>query len=225
MQLNNQALVHMMEGNHNETVGALGTALTNLKMYQELGSAAVSSSVSQHKPLHGNEVQDMSTRLCSIPLSSSSNSSGDYSIFTLFDRALVIPQCPEITGNTDRIMAMLLYNMGLCLHLQATSSGKALEMDGALQLYEMAFSVVEDAWAEFDVDDLMLLLLALFNNMGIIHSSRFENAKTRTCLDWLSTLAANPIFQSLMEKPEYTPFFMNLLVAMKQQTHTCSPAA
>lgn len=221
--LNNQALEYMMLGNHNETVGALGAALSNLRMYQDAVSSC--SSLDQSKlPLHKTVESPKSPPLCSIPLTAPP-ATACTSMFTLFHRALAIPHCNAMEGNTDRIMAVLLYNMGLSLHLQALRSGRTTELNGALQLYEMAFAVVEDAWSELEVNDLMLLLLALFNNMGHIHSSRFDNVKTRTCLDWLKTLAANPVFQALMERPEYAPFFLKLLVSLKQGRHVCSPAA
>lgn len=217
----------MMQGNHDETVGTLGTALSNLKMYQDAVSSSQAAGITDPSklPLH-KTLSSTGSALCSIPLQCPANSENDgTSIFTLFHRALALPQCGVMDGNTDRIMAMLLYNMGLSLHLQATRTGRTAELDGAVQLYEMAFTVVEDAWNKFEVDDLMLLLLALFNNMGHIHSSRFDTHKTHICLDWLRTLAANPVFQSLMKRPEYAPFFMNLLVALKQDTLVCSPAA
>jgi hypothetical protein len=123
-------------------------------------------------------------------------------------------------------MATLLYNLGLALHVNAVNNGKTSELEGALTLYEMSFSVVEDSWSQFDVDDLMLLLLALFNNMGCIHSILFNSKKTKTCVEWLKMLSANPIFLRLMQKTEHAPFFLNLLVVLKQDPFlVCSPAA
>jgi len=264
VDLNNQALSHMMKGDLNETVGTLGTALSNLKMYQDLekvlsasqqqscyapqaqqqqpcfldqyGCSASAPILQQHYapplqvPPSGACCPPMTSVALTIPASLLANtSSTTTSLFGLFHRALTVPNSDALfasKGNTDRVMAMLLYNMGLSVHLQALSSGKNSELDGALQLYEMAFTVVEDSWSNFDnVDDLMLLLMALFNNMGHIHSSRFDLERTQICLDWLRTLAANPMFQSFMAQAEYAPFFMNLLVALKQERHVCSPAA
>ena len=236
VDLNNQAVRFMMQGNHDGTVSMLDTALSNLKMYQDATAIDISG-VSCHVPLHKHKQHKLKTLLdrdnsylCSIPLQAlpsfcSCSSSTNASLFSLFHRAISLPQCARMEGNTDRMIAMLLYNMGLSVHIQATQTGKASELDGALQLYEMAFAVIEDAWGTFEVNDLMLLLLALFNNMGCIHSSRFDHDKTQLCLDWLKTLAANPIFQAIMHRPEYAPFFMNLLVALKQQHHVCAPAA
>jgi len=158
--------------------------------------------------------------------------------FCVFNRALIIHKdelycrgndykasfSTIISHHYDRLLAVLLYNMGLSLHLQSLRSGRSAELKGALDLYEMSLSVVETSWLQFDVDDLMLLMAALFNNLEHIHSNLYNIRQGETCIEWLRVLAGHPPFQKLMQREEYSPFFMNLLVVLKQQS-LMSPAA
>jgi len=286
VDLNNQAVGYLFQGNNDGSVSALGKALSDLQLYRDVETAAKAHFQQQQQQHHQQfqnlecpdfQMQDSSPAsgaplfnngsnssdncggcacptttemptssladklfgekvvpafnnpIRSIPLANpaaeASESSGRFSVFS---HALTIStngaQNCEVSHNYQRFLAVILYNMGLSLHLQALNSGKSMELRGAQDLYEMSFSVVEQAWHEFDVHDLLLLLMALFNNLCHIHSTNYNVAQTETCVDWLKALAAHPTFQSLMGQDLYAPFFMNLLVVLKQQ-QCCSPAA
>jgi hypothetical protein len=279
VELNNQAVGYLLQGNNDGSVCALGKALSDLQLYRDVETAAKAHFQQQQQQQQSFlefpdvQMQESSNGASGVPLFNSSDCGGcacptttemattsladklfgekaapavnnpirsipvanpaaeaseSSGRFSVFSHALTIStnntnNC-EVSHNYQRFLAVILYNMGLSLHLQALKSGKSMELRGAQDLYEMSFSVVEQAWHEFDVHDLLLLLMALFNNLCHIHSTNYNVAQTETCVDWLKALAAHPTFQSLMGQDLYAPFFMNLLVVLKQQ-QCCSPAA
>ena len=180
--------------------------------------------------------QSNCSAMSSIPLSRDGMADNSSGTFSVFNQAMTICKIDQdkmeedghdgytISHNYHRLLSMLLYNLGLSLHLQAVQTGKAAELKGAMDLYEMSFSVIETEWQHFVVEDLMLLLMALFNNLGHIHSNMYNVAQRETCVAWLKALAGHPTFHKLMQRKEYAPFFMNLLVVVKQE-QLISPAA
>jgi len=266
IDMNNNAVGFLLQGNGDGAVQTLGAALSSLQLYQEFETAAkahldlqqqhsmqdddsnieqgpqhqdcqTASSLSDHL-LHSMAATHSDSPMVSIPLTKDGMADGSSGTFSVFNQAMTIDKGDLIFGDEDlkdgsgatisqnyhRLLAMLLYNMGLSLHLQSVQNGKTAELKGALDLYEMAFSVVETEWSRFDVDDLMLLLMALFNNLGHIHSNLYNLKQRETCIDWLTALAGHPTFHKLMQRDGYAPFFMNLLVVLKQQ-QLISPAA
>ena len=188
-----------------------------------------------HSMAAGGSQSDCSA-MTSIPLSRDGMADTSSGTFSVFNQAMTICNIDQdkmeedghdgykISHNYHRLLSMLLYNLGLSLHLQAVSTGKAAELKGAMDLYEMSFSVIETEWQHFVVEDLMLLLMGLFNNLGHIHSNFYNLAQRETCVAWLKALAGHPTFHKLMQRKEYAPFFMNLLVVVKQE-QLISPAA
>jgi hypothetical protein len=248
VDLNNKAVACLSQGHYDESVAALGDALSSLKLCRDLEDAAARLEVVQQSysnpqqftfPIAGGE---QSVKKAHCPLSSVALTFTDSqhqqqqkmtafnSTFSIFNRALTISNANDlessVSKNYNRLMTMLLYNMALALHIKAVRTGKTTELEGSLQLYEMSFSVLEDAWSQFDVNDMLLFLLAIFVNMAHIHSVLFNGEKTRTCIQWLKALAANPVFLQLMQRTENSPFFLELLVVLKQERFlVCSPAA
>ena len=231
VDLNNKAIQCLLQGNSDGSVAALSSALSSLQLCHNMQQTATANS-----PL--NLQISMAMKLlernptCSTPMGSVvldhsclSDCSGTFSIF---NHALTVSNSFELDSNVaknyERLQSMLLYNLGLTLHFQAMRSGRSEELRGALDLYEMAFSVVENAWQLFNIDDLMLLLMAILNNLGHIHSNLYNMERTQTCVDWLKALAGHPAFLKIMQRDQYSSFSMNLLVVLKQAPH-CSPAA
>ncbi|CAB9516919.1 expressed unknown protein [Seminavis robusta] len=250
VNLNNQALLHLQHGQIDQTVGTLCRALSTVQHVQDLEASLNNEA---NKPMGPQNVQSLlqsmastlnrpetgavastspangsnTPSLISIPFSPPPSPPSN-SILPLFSRALTIAT-PGSSGHAEPLLAMLLFNMGLTMHLEALKRGdadtKGEAICGALELYEMAFSVVEDYWEHFQVPDLLLVVFALLNNMGHIHSSRFDQAQTEVCLNWLNSLSGMPMFQSLMNQPSYRSHYLDLLVTLRQQNHACSPAA
>ena len=252
IDMNNKAVGCLLQGDSDGAVQTLGAALSSLQLYQEFetaakahlqahqGGACSTSTTGHHAPtatlsfpehlLNSMVSGSSDSPMRSVPLTHDGMADGSSGTFPVFNQAMTIAkaECDTMDGmisqNYQRLLAMLIYNMGLSMHLQALQSGKAAELKGALDLYEMSFSVIETEWQQLNVDDLMLLLMALFNNLGHIHSNLYNLKERETCIDWLKALAGHPTFHKLMQREEHAPFFMNLLVVLKQQ-QLISPAA
>ena len=65
----------------------------------------------------------------------------------------------------------------------------------ARDLYKMALSIVESCLPEVYSDRLLLLqLLALFNNLGHVHSNCYDEAETNQCMNAARALLASRAF-------------------------------
>lgn len=153
-------------------------------------------------------------------------------IFEVFDRALVIPHncdtfdflnCPK---SRSRAMATILYNVGLVYHLSALQRGSNSALfHHALNYYGWAYYVVETASQQYGFQDILLLLLALFNNMGHIHSSHSIDAdKSRQCLRWMQSTFANPKIRTALVQDDYQFFFQYISMLSHRQLQL-APAA
>ncbi|CAB9503059.1 expressed unknown protein [Seminavis robusta] len=238
IDLNNRAVSSLLQGDSDAAVSSLTAAMSSLQNLRDVELEEQKQQQQQAPPLSQHWLAEKileslsgESPMCSIPLSFTNSESADGpGTFTLFNHALTISNSSSlmvssVAKNYDRLLAMILYNMGMAFHTQAVRSGRSEELRGALQLYEMSFSVVENAWVRFDVDDLTLFLMALMNNLGHIHSSLYNAPQTQICIEWLTALAGHPAFLRLMQRDQYAPFSLNLLVVLKQQQHHCSPAA
>lgn len=231
VDLNNKAIQNLLQGNCDGSVAALTSALSSLQVCHDFQSTANANAPLNlqlsmaAKLLEGRTSGDAPIGSVVLDHGSLSDCSGSFSIF---NHTLTVPNVngldSNIGNNYERLQAMLLYNLGLTLHFQAMRSGRSDELQGALDLYEMAFSIVENSWQRLDVDDLMLLLMGILNNLGHIHSNLYNMERTQTCVDWLKALAGHPAFLKIMQRDQYAGFSMNLLVVLKQTPH-CSPAA
>jgi len=133
-------------------------------------------------------------------------------LFEVFQCAFCVPVAAAVVADDDcygnangadewmdyiiyqgRTSAVLLYNLALAYHLQGLCTGvSSRELQLALQLYKMTLSVVESCChfqAVDDHDDLLLLLvMAVFNNMGHIYGTFFYGPGSIKCIRALSAL-------------------------------------
>jgi hypothetical protein len=238
VDLNNRAVGCLLQDNGNGSVAALQMAISTLQSHRDMEKAArtnfeIHATLTKEqslleRPWDTTAMHSGHCHLASIPLPLLGRDSECCGTFSIFNHAFTLSKSAElvasVSNNYDRFLAMLLYNMGLSLHIQALRSGKSEELRGALDLYEMSFGVVEANWQLFHIDDLMLILMALFNNLGHINSFFYNVDQIQICIDWLRVLAGHPAFLKLLQRDQYAPFSLNILVVMKQ-TQRCSPAA
>jgi hypothetical protein len=233
VDLNNRAVGCLLQDNGNGAVAALQVALSTLQTWRGIEKVArtrrdIQVTLTQEQPLPLHNINIGHSPLASISLPLFGRDSECSGTFSIFNHAFTVSKSadlvPSASKNYDRFLAMLLYNMGLSFHIQALRSGKSDEMRGALDLYEMSFSVVEANWQLFHVDDLMLILMALFNNLGHINSMFYNTDQIQICIDWLNALAGHPAFLKLLQREQYAPFSLIVLVGTKQ-AQRCSPAA
>lgn len=238
VELNNKAIQCLANGDCDGSVAAISNALSSLQLCQSMAASPSSSrmnlklnlAVKFMDAMKNNSDHNINTQMASLELNTTGSLAECSGSFSIFSHILTIPNAYElesdVTKNFERIQAMLLYNLGLTVHLQAMRSGRSEELKGALQLYEMAFSVVENSWQLMCLDDLMLLMMALLNNLGHIHATLYNMPQTQCCVDWLKGLAGHPAFLNIMQREQYSGFSMNLLVVLKQySSQVCSPAA
>jgi len=127
--------------------------------------------------------------------------------------------------------AVILYNMGLVEQKRALSDPRN---DGAwaraLELYGASLFAVEDGCRIPDVPplgiatvvpastspDFSLLQLALFNNMGFIHSHFLNERETLACAGHLLSAFASVDCSRLLSKDEYVFYYMNLLLLLNR---------
>merc|ERR1712228_674795 len=116
----------------------------------------------------------------------------------------------------NQVYILLLYNIGLALHMEGirNNHNSKANLMKALQFYELAMSMIAIEWKDIDPDDL-LLLLAVSNNLGHIHSHLLNFAETQKFLVWLRHLMKayhqyNKRGNMISDK-DYSFFFTNSL--------------
>jgi hypothetical protein len=148
------------------------------------------------------------------------------SMFVMFNRAIILsPATPAAQSSAYEatVESVLLYNMGLVYHREGAERGCSTLLRRALNVYRVALKSLSlhknQAGRSRMID---LVLFALVNNMGHIHSHLFNKQGVdgcRRCLHQnLSTYAR------ILSKDDFAFFFMNLLV-VKTELFQCAPAA
>jgi hypothetical protein len=219
VSLNDKAVACVLKKDYQSALQTLQVALARIMSLQAQPSQQPFFSMSNGEspiasiPLH-----------CTFPKAAEGTG-----IFVVFDSALVIPHhcdfdlsCPK---NRSRAMATILYNVGLVYHLEAIQRGDSSIFAHALNYYGWAYYVVETASQQYGFQDILLMLLALFNNMGHIHSSHSIDAeKTRQCLRWMQSTFANPKIKTVLLQGEYQFFFQYISMQSHRQLQM-APAA
>jgi hypothetical protein len=106
----------------------------------------------------------------------------------------------KITGahgavSTDILTSVVIYNMGLIVHLQAMRTGRGELLYKALHLYQTAMQSLNthhlDPFSQTMARpsiSLAMLALALFNNMCNIHTKLFDKSNVIWCLQSMRTI-------------------------------------
>jgi hypothetical protein len=215
--LNNNAVNLMQQGNFEKVASEFRSAL------------AVLHRVGQHG---GVDLNDKVTTNCisvrSVPLDDllfDTSSHQDHHAFSLFDRALVIDNAKLAAacsiGGQDCITAVVLFNVALAFHLQGRRNIclQQTSFKKALQLYKMAFEIME-RWLDFvdsDEEVNLLVYLAVINNIGHIHSHFCEGREAQHCLHLLHVGLETAKSSGIdLFSEEYLLFSMNALILRGQ---------
>lgn len=88
--------------------------------------------------------------------------------------------------------AMVLYNIGLCLHRSALEKGQIKHLEAALTVYRKGWTMLTNHCA-IDPKDVgaRILIMALCNNMGHIYSLLFNSDAARRQREILSAAVAS----------------------------------
>jgi hypothetical protein len=134
-------------------------------------------------------------------------------MFFLFNRAIIL--LPSARADEATTASVLLYNMGFAYHREGVERGCSALLRKALHDYKMAGRVLRKSPAGSD-----LVMFALVNNMGHIHSHFFNKQAADSCRRSLSLNIST--YSRILSKYDVAFFFMNFL---KTNLLQCSPAA
>lgn len=145
-------------------------------------------------------------------------SSNDSSLILNFNHALILT--PEARDH-DLLSAVVVYNMAFINHSRAMERGISSLMTDALQLYEIATSVII---SKPDIEESChFVLLALYNNMAQIHSAFFRSAEMCECIEAsrIILMSASP----LSFPNEADLYFFSLNAMLQVEGISLAPAA
>jgi len=231
--LNDRAVEWMLKKDFGKSLETLQLALSKAVALQQ--TTALQAPFLQTPA----EQQHEESPIASIPLSATPFDTTADGIFVLFHRAMIIPHdhhhhhCHNESTqqkSQSRALATLLYNVGLVYHLQALHiphCHQATEQlfAHALQYYYHAYYIIETSSHHYGFQDVLLLLLALFNNMGHIHAGVYVNAeKTRQCMRWMQSTFASKNTKRVLFPADYQFFFQYISVVAARQLRL-APAA
>jgi hypothetical protein len=121
-------------------------------------------------------------------------------MFVLFNRAIILS--PSARVDKAATESVLLYNMGFAYHREGVERGCSALLRKALQGYETAGRVLRKSPAGSD-----LVMFALVNNMGHIHSHFFEKQAADCCQRCLSLNIST--YAHILSKYDLAFFTMN----------------
>jgi hypothetical protein len=144
--------------------------------------------------------------------------------FTVFDRAFAVFE--DWTTNMNAlawlalipfILPAIFYNIGLIYHRTAVQYNKTGGLLLALDFYSTSlFLLGRHANAGLLKSQSNVLLLALYNNIGQIHSHFFNEAQTLFCRDQLISVFLKTDYTRFLTKEEFIFFDMNILFAVRR---------
>jgi hypothetical protein len=211
---NTMAVSLMQSNRHGEAKEALRRALTCLQqlvgseedseflqnrspkseIWSSTGSPTDTTDTIQSDPSNSKIVFGVSIEhpLCNTKTSFLSASPDN--LFDFYNRAFVIStniarELPLVYESVTT--AVLLYNTGLSCHGNALRSGSSRELRRSLQLYKMSLRIIQDNSSLHGEDMLQVVLLALLNNIGCIHSHFYDWNEMSECREVLYSLFAS----------------------------------
>ena len=150
-------------------------------------------------------------------------------MFVMFEDAFVTI-FREDDGKTKRKLsvAIILYNMGLALHLYAKAClpHKSEPLKLALKFYHWSLETLEEDCGDGCMLDTVFVLLALFNNLGHIYSGGvLDVERAMTCSQWLRELrSAKSVHLATFLQKEYA-FFCQSMITPPGSEFPFAPAA
>ena len=226
IELNNEAIASSLKGMRQDAVITLQRALAMLLTVQEAKSSNSPQVRRRAEAMRVSKSVPLTQEQCSKPFDD---------VFMFYNRAMTIPTedddlggswCLSCPQNRSRLQVTLLYNLGLICHTEAIQTGSSLAFHSSLQFYAGAYQVLEaKSRVQGLSPDESLLLVAIFNNMGHIHSGFLMNSeKTRQCMHWMQSAFAVPQIQQRLD-PEEHSFFSQYISVPAQRQLLLSPAA
>jgi hypothetical protein len=144
--------------------------------------------------------------------------------FTVYDRAFSVFEDGTRNMNVltwltlvPCILPAIFYNIGLIYHRTAVRYEKTCGFLLALDFYSASlFLLGRYANTGLLKYQCQVLLLALYNNIGQIHSHFFNEAQTLFCRDKLISVFLETDYTTFLTKEEFIFFDMNILFAVRR---------
>lgn len=239
IELNNNAVSYLLKGEHGFALQTFQESLSKFLSFQE---TVLRQSIIQQDETQDNATTSNKERFVLEPaqmLSVNVPSSYYYNhsdnpiesdasfedIFQFFNRAMLLQDHEDYMlslvnspKKRSRTMATILYNIAICYHLQGLHTGIGQAYSHALNFYGQAYSTIEQSSQQYGFQDALLLVLALFNNMGHIHNIALVNSeKTRQCIYWMQSTFRTPGIKTILSIEDYHFFFQYISVSSQKQ--------
>lgn len=168
-------------------------------------------------------------------------SSINNNIIPLFDRALVFQHGDDSCDNSEddiSLAAVLLFNTGLCHHIQALQQGDATHLlRKAFKMYSLASAMIctastttnrmmEDGEEQLQMtmrDENTLIVMALLNNMAQIHSCCMELSYAFECLETMEDIFDSSTGVNILS--DDFVFFSMACTLLSEESFAACPAA
>lgn len=199
-ELNNTAISFFQRGLHNEAIKCLRAAIDRLvgdlkhrtsksdpDHLKDETLRLVARRMKKRQDRQRTMEKDQCFFMCPIPaaltLGDGDESTSLYGFAVQFSSEID----PSDERSMDKKSAVLLYNLALVSHWQAVQLGISNALSKALRVYSMAMQIITKA----DVPDVETLSLAIWNNMGHIHTQFFQLNEASICFSRLRLLLQN----------------------------------
>ena len=210
---NNRAIQHLRQGNSSDAVLILLKAVFRLRKARAREGVPKGFQSKEGQAVLSQLAANISLEVFPKPQTPTE------AAFPLFDQAFVFSNSAHTTDDAHLwplTYGILLYNTGLALHVKGMENGgQPQSLHLAMKFYRMALEVLEAP-----VGGSLLLLLALFNNMGHIQCHFYNVEEALQCVDWLKALISAK--STVLRPREHSFFSLSVLTGSKL---TLAPAA
>ena len=199
-----------------KTQRPIGERSSSARILQEPGSVLDESFSSLHEDamdLSGDEWMPLMKGIAAVPAMPVPSQDGDHYI-SIYDQAFSIHEAEE---RHDLICAVIFYNLALVQHKRNFNRGGNLCK--VLALYERAAMVSQDL--HFHEDSILLLLLAISNNMMHIHATLFDQPSLQSAMNQFELLVGE---RPAIEDERFEFFVFNTIFVGAHQWR-CAPVA
>jgi tetratricopeptide (TPR) repeat protein len=217
VEWNNEAVSYLQEGNYRAAVGCLERALEQLEV-----QIFYESNIKRETYDSTFEVPFL--RVTSVAIAPSPKAEASSNIFRFYRRAFRVSSysgAPWTIKNWIRNAIVIKYNMAIAYHDDGIRRDRMSHLLKAMDLYQEILFIMD----ENGIKGHTLLLMALSNNMGWIHSHCLNFDQTRESLYWVRKLAlACRDYHTTVPYHEYK-FFYETVRIFATNDLTVAPAA
>jgi hypothetical protein len=135
--------------------------------------------------------------------------------FNIFNRAFVVPSSPNETNLIFKHLPfVVIYNIGLIYHQLGCERESARDFRMAEFFYRQALVRIEKSILQRNyAASFNLLILALFNNLGHVHSHFYNASEASHCRQQTLMTFLITDYSKLLNSEEYLFFYLNLLLS------------